>query len=61
MKKFTIKDKVDENVCDLSLNQLSEIPVGEIVRPNRILSRYSYLQLYFVLAKIQKNYDIGYF
>lgn len=31
MKKFTIKDKVDENVCDLSLNQLSEIPVGEIV------------------------------
>lgn len=29
--KINIKDKIEENICDLSLSQLSEIPVNEIV------------------------------
>ena len=29
--KVNVKEKVEDNVCDLSLSELSEVPVREIV------------------------------
>lgn len=33
--KINVKDKVDDNVCDLSLCELKEVPVKEIVSENK--------------------------
>ena len=38
MPKESIKDKVDGNECDLSLNNLTVVPVKELVRVRSIIA-----------------------
>ena len=52
--KTSLRDKLDEDVLDLSLMQMSEVPVTEIVSTVKTLENY--LELIFKDVKRMFNY-----
>ena len=53
--KTSLRDKLDEDVLDLSLMQMSEVPVTEIVSTVKTLENY--LELIFSYKDVKRKFN----